>query len=126
MELRAPGIETTARQGWPSKRRQRGAPPCATHSWGRDGGLPRHDHGHDGEVEGVVVEDDAVLVLGVRGRKRMSQNDEATIVFHECFRAGCCDMRNFSLARPQTSFRKATIDGPIAPQADITMGVKIV
>ena len=24
--------------------------------------------------------------------KRMSQNDEATIVFHECFRAGCCDM----------------------------------
>ena len=25
---------------------------------------------HDGEVEGVVVEDDAVLVLGVRGRAR--------------------------------------------------------
>ena len=60
--------------------------------------------------------------------KRMSQNDEATIVFHECFRAGCRDMRNLSasFARPSTSFRKATIDGPIAPQADITMGVKIV
>jgi hypothetical protein len=60
---------------------------------------------HDGEVEGVVVEDDAVLVLGIRGHamlKRMSQNDEATIVFHECFRAGCRDMRNLSasLARP--------------------------
>ena len=54
---------------------------------------------HDGEVEGVVVEDDAVLVLGIRGRamlKRMSQNDVAPIVFHECFRAGCCDMRNLS------------------------------
>ncbi len=34
--------------------------------------------------------------------KRMSQNDEATIVFHENLRAGCCDMRNLSasLARP--------------------------
>ena len=56
-------------------------------------GLPRHD----GEVEGVVMEDDAVLVLGVRGHarhakahstsvaahamlKRVSENDEATIV----------------------------------------------
>ena len=29
-------------------------------------GLPRHD----GEVEGVVLEDDAVLVVGVRGRAR--------------------------------------------------------
>ena len=47
---------------------------------------------YDGEVEGVVVEDDAVLVLGVR----VSQNDEATIVFHECFRAGYRDMRNLS------------------------------
>ena len=65
-------------------------------------GLPRHD----GEVESVVMEDDAVLVLGVRGRARYAQahvpNDEATIVFHECFRAGCCGMRNLSasLARP--------------------------
>ena len=28
--------------------------------------------------------------------KHMSQNDKATIVFHECFRAGCRDMRNLS------------------------------
>ena len=32
-------------------------------------GLPRHD----GEVEGVVVEDDAVPVLGIRGRARYAQ-----------------------------------------------------
>ena len=60
-------------------------------------GLPSHD----GEVEGVVMEDDAVLVLGIRGRARYaqaheSQNDEATIVFHVCRRTGCCDMKNFS------------------------------
>jgi len=28
---------------------------------------------HDGEVESAVVEDDAVLVLGVRGRTRFAQ-----------------------------------------------------
>ena len=63
---------------------------------------------HDGEVEGVVVEEDAVLfwysasVAAHAMLKRMSQNDDATIVFHECFRAGCCDIRNLSasLARP--------------------------
>jgi len=98
MELRAPDIETTTCQGWSSWCRQRGAPPYV----GVGMGLLHHD----GEVEGVVVVDDAVLVLGIRGRarflKRMSQNDEATIVFHECFRAGCCDMKNLSasLARP--------------------------
>ena len=32
-------------------------------------GLPRHD----GEVEGVVMENDAVLVLGIRGRARFAQ-----------------------------------------------------
>ena len=34
--------------------------------------------------------------------KRMSKNEEATIVFHECFNAGCCGMMNLSvyLARP--------------------------
>ena len=34
--------------------------------------------------------------------KRMSRNDEATIVFHECFSACCRDIRNLSasLARP--------------------------
>ena len=61
---------------------------------------------HDGEVEGVVVKDDAVRELRVRAAhamlRRMSQNDEATIVFHEYFNAGCCDMRNLSalIARP--------------------------
>ena len=28
--------------------------------------------------------------------KRMAQNDDTTIVFHVCLRAGCCDIRNFS------------------------------
>ena len=37
MELRAPGSETTTRQGWSSRRRQRGVPPRAARSWGRDG-----------------------------------------------------------------------------------------
>ena len=64
--------------------------------------LPRHD----GEVEGVVAKKDAVLILGICGAhamlKRISQNDDATIVFHVCLRAGCCDMKNSStsLARP--------------------------
>ena len=65
MELRAPGIETTTRQGWSSRRRQRGAPPCAAHCCGRVGdAAPRR---------GIVVEDDAVLVLGIRGRARYAQ-----------------------------------------------------
>ena len=60
---------------------------------------------HDGEVEGVVVEDVAVLVLGIRGRARYAQahvpKRRATIVFYVCFRAGCSDMRilSASLAR---------------------------
>ena len=62
MELRAPCIETTTRQGWPSRRRQR-------REVGVRMGLPCHD----GEVEGVVVEDDAVLVLGIRGCARYAQ-----------------------------------------------------
>ena len=64
---------------------------------------------HDGEVEGVVVKDDALLELCVRGRacygamlKRITQNDEGTMVFQVYFSAGCCDMRNLSasFARP--------------------------
>ncbi len=58
---------------------------------------------HDMEVEGVVVKDDAVLefVASHAMLKRMYQKDEATIVFHEYFYAGC-DMRNLSahFARP--------------------------
>ena len=62
MELRAPCIETTTRQGWPSRRRQREV--------GVRMGLPCHD----GEVEGVVVvENDAVLVLGIHGCARYAQ-----------------------------------------------------
>jgi hypothetical protein len=61
--------------------------------------------------------------------KRTSQNDDATNVFHVCLRAGSCNLRNFSttLARPKTPLRKATttIEGPLAPEADITMGMKI-
>ena len=65
-------------------------------------GLPRHDM----EVEGVVVKDDAVLELRVRCCTCNAQahvpKDEAPIVFHEYFNAGCCDMRNLSapFARP--------------------------
>ena len=65
-------------------------------------GLPRHDM----EVEGVVVKDDAILdsasVAAHAMLRRMSLKDEATIVFHEYFNAGCCDMRNLSapFARP--------------------------
>jgi len=58
MELRAPGIETTTRQGWSR----------AAHSWGRDGAAVSRRG-----VEGVVVEGDAVLVLGIRGRTRYAQ-----------------------------------------------------
>ncbi len=43
-------------------------------------------------VKGVVVKDDAVLELRVVAAhvmfRRMSQKDEATIVFHEYFNAG--------------------------------------
>ena len=64
MELRAPGIETTTRQGWSSRRRQRGVRRVV----GVGMGLLRHDC-HDGEDEGV----DAVLELGIRGRARYAQ-----------------------------------------------------
>ena len=57
MELRAHGIETTTRQGWSSTRRR---------MW-RVVGVRMGLQCHDGEVEGVVVEDDAVLVPGNRG-----------------------------------------------------------
>ena len=65
MELRAPGIETTTRQGWSSRAARRRMRRVV----GVRMGLPCHD----GEVEGVVMEDDAVLVLGIRGCARYAQ-----------------------------------------------------
>jgi len=65
-------------------------------------GLPRHD----GKVKGVVTKKNAVQISASVAAQailnRISQNDDATIVFHEYLRAGCCDMRSFStsLARP--------------------------
>ena len=61
---------------------------------------------HDGEAEGAVVKDDAVLELCVHGRacytQAISQNDEVTIVFQVYLSAGCCGMRKLSasFARP--------------------------
>ena len=58
-------------------------------------GLPRHDI----EVEGVAVKDDAVLELRVRCctcNAQVHVPNEATIVFHEYFSVGCCDIRNLS------------------------------
>jgi len=37
MKLRAPDIEMMTCQGWSSRCRQSGTPPCVAHSWGRDG-----------------------------------------------------------------------------------------
>ena len=55
MELRAPGIETTTRQDWSS-----GAGNAARRRMRRVAGVQMGLPYHDGEVEGVVVEDDAV------------------------------------------------------------------
>ncbi len=49
--------------------------------------------------------------------KRMSQTDEATIVFHDLVGL---------LGSVVNFLRRATIEGPIAPEADIMMGMKIV
>ena len=69
MELRAPDTGTMTRRVF--KRRRRGAPRLVAHCWGRDGAASATHH--DGEVESIVMEDDAVLVLGVRGRARYAQ-----------------------------------------------------
>ena len=59
-------------------------------------GLPRHEM----EVEGIVVKMkrfwNSASVAAHEMLRRMSQKDEATIVFHEYFGTGCCDMRNLS------------------------------
>ena len=60
---------------------------------------------HDGDVEGAVVEDDAVLVVLLSASvaahaklKRMSQNDDATIVFHVFFSVGSSPLTFKTLA----------------------------
>ena len=67
------------------------------------------------DVESVVVKDDAWNFASVPAHgmlRRMSQKDEALIVFHGYFNAGCCDMRNLSAP---------FIEGPLAsPQARLT------
>jgi len=66
---------------------------------------------YDGEVEGVVVKDDAVLELCVCGRARYAQvsQNEVTMVFQVYFSAGCCN----TVLRSAACLRKATIEGPI-------------
>jgi len=80
MELRAPGIEARRAKAGPL-----GADNAARRCVWRIAGVGMGLLRHDGEVESVVVKDDAVL----RVLKRMSQNGEATIVFRQCFRAVC-------------------------------------
>jgi hypothetical protein len=61
---------------------------------------------HNGEVEGVVVKDmrfwNSASVAAHAMLRRISQNDEVTIVFQVYLSAGCCDKRNLSapFARP--------------------------
>ena len=66
MELRAPCIETTTRQGG-----HLGAGNAARRRERRVVGVRMGLPCHDGEVEGVVVEDDAVPVLGIRSCARL-------------------------------------------------------
>ncbi len=60
----------------------------------------------------------------------ISQNDDATMVLHVYFIFGCCVILNLpaAFASAQKSFgvRKATVEGPIAQEADKTTGVKMV
>ncbi len=87
---------------------------------------------HDGEVEGVVVKDDAVLEFCVRGRARYAQAH----VPKRRRQQGVPSVLQRRLLRHEElvgvlrsavgMFEEATIEGPIAPQAGITMGVKIV
>jgi len=98
-ELRAPGIETTTRQGLSSRRRQRRT--CAARSWGRDGGC-RATTGRLMVLSWRMMRFwYSASVAAHATLKRMSQNDEANIAFHVCLRAGWCDMGNLSASMAQ-------------------------
>ena len=88
---------------------------------------------HDGEVEDVVVKDDAaVLELCVRGRACYAQAHIPKQRSHHCVPSVLLRrlLRHEELVGVLRSaaglFEEGTIEGPKAPQADITMGVKIV
>jgi len=94
MKLRAPVIETMTRRGLSSWRRR----------VRRVVGDGMELLLHDGEVDGVVVDDDTALVLFIRGSARYAQahvpnrrSHHRVPLFHECIRAGCRDMRTASL-----------------------------
>ena len=60
--------------------------------------------------------------------RRMSQKEDATMVFQEQCSSDCCRISNLpaAFALSYTPWRKAIIEGPMAPEADMTIGVKIV
>ena len=87
---------------------------------------------HDGEVEGVVMKDDAVLELCVRGRahyaqahipKRRSHQGAPSVLQHRLLRH---EELVGVLRSAVGMFEEGHHRGTHAPQADITMGVKIV
>ena len=87
---------------------------------------------HHREVEGLIPLDYPILILKSvathAAPRRMSQYDDATMVLHVKRSSDCCLMSNLSVsfAFSYTSCRKAIIEGPMAPEADKAIGVKMV